>query len=712
MQNQEFLFSYYSQVYEQGNQLTRKFLILFSVIGFAFSAIHQTWWIGVVGSLSSLLIYYLCLNLGMSKAFMRYVISFLYGNFSLQIILEMYGSYTAFFTYFICFTILLFFENWKVLIPVTLHALLTVGLIMYWADVPGVQGLLPLLPTFTWVEIVIHLAILGSFSALCMYWATLQRKQTKESAEKQWNSLEQLKAMEANIQFANQLSTGNLKTEYPAASIDALGESLLSMRKSLIASKEREDQERFHTTGQAEVGEILRKFSNNLDELADHVIEKLVKYMKANQGSLFVIDEQEQVIKLMACRAWERKKFIKKTVNIGEGLIGQSVLEKETIYMTQVPDGYIQITSGLGSATPRCVAIVPLKAEDTVVGVIELASFAEFSKHEISFLEKVGESIASTITTARNNQRTHELLSSSKQQEEELRAQEEEMRQNMEELQATQEEMGRSQNEMTEKAKTLEMRQASMDALINSTTDSILLMDKNYKVLLLNQVLRNRYKGTQYEGLDVGSDALVALGAVRDEWKEYYDQALTGKGLNFTIKSSVQGEDSYREYFINPVRSGNEIYGLSVFSRDVTKHHSVVNDMKKKSALLDGIINHESDTYFAIDMNYKIMVVNEVLRKRFATSGIELKPGDSILEKLPKETLDMWKSRYDKALAGEKLRFKEERKVADKTLFLDVAADPIYSEGKQIIGCSVVSRDITELRTLQNLFKGASTTAG
>jgi PAS domain S-box-containing protein len=351
---------------------------------------------------------------------------------------------------------------------------------------------------------------------------------------------------------------------------------------------------------------------------------------------------------------------------------------------------------------------VPLKSEELVVGVIELASFKEFSKQEISFLEKVGESIASTLITARNNQRTRELLDSSKEQEEQLRAQEEEMRQNMEELQATQEEMARTQNEMTEKAKSLELKQASMDALINSTTDSILLMDKDYKVLLLNQVLRDRYKGTQYEGLDVGSDALVALGAVRDEWKAYYDRALTGETLNFTIKSSVQGEDSYREYFINPVRSAGQIYGLSVFSRNVTKHHQVLDDMQKKSALLNSIINHESDTYFAIDTNYKIMVVNEVLQKRFISNNVELKPGVSILDKLPKESLDLWKGRYDKALAGEKLHFKEERKVGDKTLFLDVAVEPIYSDDKLILGCSVVSRDITELRTLQNLFKGAS----
>jgi PAS domain S-box-containing protein len=702
MQNQDFLFSFYSNVYEQGNQITKKFLIGFAILGVLLSTIHNTWIIGLAGSGSMIVLYFGLSTLGISKALLRYFISFLFGNFSLQVILQLQGSYTAFFMYFVCFTLLLFFENWKVLLPVMLHAIISTAVIFYQSTSAEPSSLLPHLPAFTAIEMFVHLTLIIGFSALCMYWASLQRGQTKASAEQQWAAQQQLKTTDANMKFAEQLSKGNLQTEYSGETIDSLGESLLAMRKSLTASQVREDQERFHTTGLAEVGELLRKHSNNLSELGDKVIEKLVKYLKANQGGLFTLNEQEQTLTLLASRAWERKKFLQKTVSLGEGLLGQAALEKESIHITEVPEDYINITSGLGQSLPRSVVIVPLMVEETVVGVLELASFKEFTKHEISFLEKVGESIASTIITARTNQRTQELLDNTKEQTEQLRAQEEEMRQNMEEMQATQEEMARAQKEITEKTKELELRQSSMDALINSTDDSILLMDKNYKVILMNQVLRNRYKGTQYESLDVGSDSLSALGTVRDEWKGYYDRALAGETLNFTIKSSVKGEDSYREYFINPVRTGSTVYGLSVFSRDVSKHHRALDDMMKKSALLESLINHETDTYFAMDSNYKVLVVNDVLKNRFLAAKIELKPGVNILEKLPKDNLDLWQSRYDKALAGEKLRFKEERKVGDKMLFLDVVVEPIYNAEKKIVGCSVSSRDITELKTMQD----------
>ena len=153
---------------------------------------------------------------------------------------------------------------------------------------------------------------------------------------------------------------------------------------------------------------------------------------------------------------------MEKTVKIGQGLVGQTYLEKKTTLLTNIPDQYVIITSGLGEATPANLLLIPLIFNEQVMGVLELASFTTWPPYQVDFLESVGEIIASSIATLDVSSKTKQLLEQSQQSTEELRAQEEEMRQNMEELQATQEEMQRK----TEEYETIiEQKQARIEEL-------------------------------------------------------------------------------------------------------------------------------------------------------------------------------------------------------------------------------------------------------
>ena len=685
---------FHDKVHEEADGIVKYFIYGFFFLGLGLSVFYSTYVLALIMGGISLGIYRLSRSLIGGTFWFRVIVSLLLWNFAVQFILQMHGMYEMHFFYFIALTVLLFYEDWKVLVPTIAYAVLTF-LYIFYSQLGGgeLNGMLENIPELTYKNVILHIGILMFYGGLCILWANLQKGQTRESGINQINMEDQLGLMDININFANSISKGELKAEYAAEKADRLGESLMNMRDSLVEASEREAKEKFVNVGLASIGEMLRQNSDNLEILCDQVIQKLVKYMRTNQGGIFIMQKDESTgqnfLQLMACRAYERKKHLEKRIELGQGLIGQAAIEKKTILMTDVPDSYVNITSGLGIANPNSLIIVPLQSNDEVVGVIEMASFDTFSGTDVEFLEKVGESIASTVLSAQTNQQTKELLEQSRQMTEEMQSQEEEMRQNMEEMQATQEEMARTQKELGAK-------EANLNALINNTTDSIITMDKNYKILIMNKVVKDRYKGTQYESMREGSNALDMLGDVREEWKGYYDQALNGKHLDFVLKSSVEGEDTYREYFINPIKDDNGyILGVSVFSRDVTDKKHFELAVQQKGAVLDAMVNNTDNTYFAMNRDFNIIYANKTLKDRFKANGLVLEEGMSILDVLSGDALKIWQERYERTLSGEELRFKEDRPVGDKTLKIITECFPIKDEHGDVIGAAVISKDVT-----------------
>ncbi|MBL7844507.1 MAG: GAF domain-containing protein [Cyclobacteriaceae bacterium] len=257
--------------------------------------------------------------------------------------------------------------------------------------------------------------------------------------------------LKATTQFAENIGKGNYSSDFkPLSEHDVLGNALINMRNNLSRVAEDDAKRNWATEGLAKFGEILRSNTNDLEKLADEIIVNLVKYLKANQGALYIMDDEagdEPTMSMKACYAWDKKKFIDHKIHKGEGLAGQAWQEGDTVYLTEVPQNYIKISSGLGDANPTAILIVPLKVNEQIFGVVEIASFNTFADYEMEFVQKIAESIASTISSVKINARTQRLLEESQEMTEQMRAQEEEMRQNMEELQATQEEMQRNQSE-------------------------------------------------------------------------------------------------------------------------------------------------------------------------------------------------------------------------------------------------------------------------
>lgn len=288
---------------------------------------------------------------------------------------------------------------------------------------------------------------------------TLAQIQTKGMPENEIGKLaiqinDTIEHLRDATEFVQRTGEGNLSLNYKELDShyvegkNKLADSLIVMQTKLKALNDDEQKRQWSNEGLAKFVDILRTSNDNIHILGDNIISALVKYTGSNQGGLYTLNEEDVAdkhLELISLFAFNIKRYEKKKIKLGEGLLGQTFLEKETTYLNEVPQEYVRITSGLGEANPKSLLMVPLRVDKEIYGIVELASFKEYQPHEIAFVEKLGETIASTLASVKSAQRNRHLIEQFQQQTEEMRAQEEEMRQNMEELQATQEEIARKE---------------------------------------------------------------------------------------------------------------------------------------------------------------------------------------------------------------------------------------------------------------------------
>lgn len=313
--------------------------------------------------------------------------------------------------------------------------------------------------------------------------------------------------------FALRIGSGELESEFaPLSEGDVLGNSLLEMRKRMVqnqkeqAERIKEDEKRSWTNqGIAKFSDILRE-SHNVQKLSENIISNLVEFLKVNQGGLFIYNAENPeapMLELVASYAYNRQKFLKKEILPGEGLVGAVALERKAVYLRNLPDDYVAITSGLGGAKPRSLLIVPLKYEDNLLGILEIASFEEMQDHEREFVERIADSIGATLSSAKLNETTAHLLEQSRLQSEALASQEEELRQNMEEMQATQEEMKRKQSD-------LQNQQGFLNQLLDKIPVGVFMKNADRKYVIVNQEFGKLFGKSSMKMLSKKDPDLVA----------------------------------------------------------------------------------------------------------------------------------------------------------------------------------------------------------
>jgi PAS domain S-box-containing protein len=545
--------------------------------------------------------------------------------------------------------------------------------------------------------------------------------------------------------FIKEIESGNLSIDFDQIFSktnrnSTLGNSLLSMRDQMTRIAEEERRRNWVTEGLAKFVDILRSKNDDLRALGEVIIINIVKYMSANQGSIYILhddDPSDIHLEMVGCYAYDRKKHHRQRFSLGEGLAGQAVLEKEIIYVTNVPKDYLKITSGLGEALPKNLMIIPLLMNEKVYGVIELASFNFFDEHHRTFIQKLAESIASTLSAVRINQQTRKLLTESQSQAEQMRSQEEEMRQNMEELTATQEEMQRVLKEVQGK-------EGYTNQLLNVSTDSIYTVDREYKLVTWNKGFATAIEkfGMKPER---GANTLDwYTGDDRTAQLAMYRRVFSGESFEFTATSEQNGVSaSFLSVYAPLSNAQGEVLEAAVFAKDVSQMISaqkkaeqlmheaqqqaeeakaqeeelrqnmeelsatqdemqrILNEVENREKYVHQLLNVSADSIFTIDRHYKLVTWNEAFASTLRRFGMTLEKGmDTLAWYVGEEQANQVKI-YNRVFSGESFEFTTASELEGGTRhFLSVYA-PLRNEKGEVFEAAIFAKDVTAMVSAQ-----------
>jgi len=203
----------------------------------------------------------------------------------------------------------------------------------------------------------------------------------------------------------------------------------------------------------------LAKFSGmmqgqrSIESLSKLIMSELTPVVNAQYGAFFVVEGgKEPGLRLISSYGYQMRKFGSSRFEFGEGLVGQAAIEKKRMIVTNVPDTYVHIQSGLGEAAPRNVVVLPVVFEDQVRAIIELGSFQDFGPTYINFLDQLAQSIGVVFNMIGASMRTEELLNELQKSNVQLEGRSKELEDKAQQLEIKNQEIARASASLEEKA--------------------------------------------------------------------------------------------------------------------------------------------------------------------------------------------------------------------------------------------------------------------
>src|SRR5262249_41668786 len=338
--------------------------------------------------------------------------------------------------------------------------------------------------------------------------------------------------------------------------VAALKDNINEMIRNLKDTTQKNTEQDWLKTNLARFTGMLQG-QRDMTTVANIILSDLAPLVDAQQGVFYVnqpLEDATPAMKLFGGYAYSNRKNLSNEFRPGEGLVGQCVLEKKRILLTNVPNDYIYISSGLGEAPPLNIIVLPVLFEEEVKAVIELASFNRFSEIHMTFLDTLTESIGIVLNTIEANSRTERLLIQSQSLASELQSQQDELkktkerleqqaltlRESEERLRSQQEELRKTNEELKEKATLLSQQKAEVEAKNREVEEARWAMEEKAEQLALTSKYKSEFVANMSHELRTPLNSMLILSR---QLAENSEGTLTSRQVQFAETIYTAGGD-------------------------------------------------------------------------------------------------------------------------------------------------------------------------
>ena len=352
--------------------------------------------------------------------------------------------------------------------------------------------------------------------------------------------------------------------------------------------------------------------SHNLDSLGKTLLSKVVPLVESNYAVFYAKDldsRNNEQFNLISTFAIKDEDSVKKTIQLGEGLLGQAIVEKKPQFLTDVPSDYIRVSSALGEATPVEVVILPIMFEGEVNAILEIASLKTINDSHQSFLEELISNLGIVIESVISRIQLAHLLEESQTLMEEVQAQSEELQNQQEELRATNEELEEQTQSLRQSEIKLQMQQEELEQTNAELEEKAKSLEKqNLKYEEANRIVEQARKE-----LEVKAEQLALSSKYKSEFLANMSHELRTPLNSLIILSKLLADnpndnlsEKQVEFAKTIYSSGNDLLILINNILDLAKIESGKTEIMPGEVSIHDIVEFVENNFAAIADNQKV----------------------------------------------------------------------------------------------------------